>query len=88
METVLNNEFPKLMSSKVQQKDIVKVVEKFPTKLIEHIVNYLAANKPETHWDLFNAATWVLSHVSNRDHETTHKLESEMYQVIKKMAKA
>ena len=88
METVLNNEFPKLMSSKVQQKDIVKVVEKFPTKLIEHIVNYLSANKPKTHWDLFNAATWVLSHVSNRNHETTHKLESEMYQAIKKMAKA
>jgi len=88
IETVLNKEFPKLMSSKVKQSDIVKVIQKFPTKLIEHIVNYLTANKPETHWDLFNAATWVLSHVSNRNHETTHRLESEMYQVIKKMAKA
>ena len=88
IETVLNKEFPKLMSSKVKQSDIVKVIQKFPTKLIEHIVNYLTANKPKTHWDLFNAATWVLSHVSNRNHETTHRLESEMYQVIKKMAKA
>ena len=88
METVLNNEFPKLMSSKVKQSDIVKVIQKFPTKLIEHIVNYLTANKPETHWDLFNAATWVLSHVSNRNHATTHKLEAEIYQVIKKMARA
>ena len=88
METVLNIEFPKLISSKVKQKDIVKILQRFPTTQIEHMSNYLAANKPETYWDLFNAATWVLSHVSNRNHETTHKLESEMFQVIKKMAKA
>jgi len=88
METVLNNEFPKLISSKVKQKDIVNILQRFPTTQIEHLSNYLAANKTETYWDLFNAATWVLSHVSNRNHETTHKLESEMFQVIKKMAKA
>ena len=88
METVLNKEFPKLISSKVKQKDIVKILERFPTTQIEHLSSYLAANKPETYWDLINAATWILSHVSNRNHETTHKLESEMFQVIKKMAKA
>ena len=88
METVLNNEFPKLMASKVKQKDIVNVMQMFPTTQIEHMVRYLTTNKPKTHWDLFNAATWVLSHVSNREHETTHRIESEMYQVIKKMAKA
>ena len=88
METVLNNEFPKLISSKVRQKDIVNILQRFPTTQIEHLSNYLAANKTETYWDLFNAATWVLSHVSNRNHETTHKLESEMFQVIKKMAEA
>jgi hypothetical protein len=76
------------MTSKVKQKDIVSVMQMFPTTQIEHMVRYLTTNKPKTHWDLFNAATWVLSHVSNRDHETTHRIESEMYQVIKKMAKA
>ena len=88
METVLNKEFPKIMSAKVKQRDIVKVIERFPTRQIEDMANYLVGNKPETYWDLFNAATWVLSHVSNRNHETTHKLESEIYQVIKKMARA
>jgi len=88
METVLNRDFPKLMAAKVNQKDIVKIIERFPTRRIEDMTKYLIANKPETYWDLFNAATWVLSHVSNRNHETTHKLESEIYQVIKKMAKA
>jgi len=88
METVLNNEFPKLMESKLNKKDVVKVMQRFPTTQIENMVNYLTANKPETYWDLFNAATWVLSHVSNRNHATTHKLEAEIYQVIKKMAKA
>ena len=63
-------------------------MQRFPTTQIENMVNYLTANKPETYWDLFNAATWVLSHVSNRNHATTHKLEAEIYQVIKKMAKA
>ena len=88
METVLNKEFPKMMSAEVKKRDILKVIERFPTRQIEDMANYLVGNKPKTYWDLFNAATWVLSHVSNRNHETTHKLESEIYQVIKKMAKA
>ena len=88
METVLNNEFPKLMASKVKQKDIVNVIQMFPTTQIEHMVRYLTTNKPKTHWDLFNAATWTATHAMKRNNEATHKIEAQIFPLIKKMVKS
>ena len=48
---------------------------------------YLLAHKPKTYWDLFNMFTWIYTHRANRNHETTHKLETEAYHYVRKMSK-
>jgi len=53
---------------------------------MESLVNHLLTHKPETYWDLLNTCTWMATHVLNRDKETTHKLESNVYNTIKKMS--
>ena len=85
MDKVFTNEFPILFNTETKEKDVVKVIEKLPSKYTEDTVNYILTHKPKTYWDLFNLCTWILTHRANRDHETTHKLESEIYHFIKKM---
>jgi len=85
MENVFTKEFPILFNTKITDKDIVKVVEKLPAKYNEDAVNYILAHNPKTYWDLFNLCTWLLTHRANRDHETTHKLETEIYHFVRKM---
>jgi hypothetical protein len=88
MDKVFTNEFPVLFNTKTKEKDVVKVIEKLPSQYTEDAVNYILTHKPNTYWDLFNLCTWILTHRANRSHETTHKLESEVYHFIKKMATA
>lgn len=86
MDKVFNKEFPVLFNTRANQKDIVRVIEKLPQQYNEDVVNYLLAHKPKTYWDLFNLCTWILTHRANRSHETTHKLETEVYHTVRKMA--
>ena len=46
----------------------------------------LIANKPKTFWDLFNVGTSVLSHNMNRNAESTHNIETSLYNTMKKWA--
>tara|TARA_R100000808_G_scaffold9836_3_gene26643 strand:- start:21403 stop:22191 length:789 start_codon:yes stop_codon:yes gene_type:complete len=86
MGKVFSTEFPVLFETQIKDhKDVVRAIEKLPSKYNEDAVNYLLTHKPKTYWDLFNLLTWVLTHRANRDHETTHRLESEVYHFIRKM---
>ena len=41
---------------------------------------------PKTFWDLFNVGTNVLSHNMNRSAESTHNIETSLYNTMKKWA--
>jgi len=42
----------------------------------------------KTYWDLLNACTYVATHTANRDRESLHIMESQIYPKITKMARA
>jgi hypothetical protein len=58
----------------------------FPIQANEVITQRLIADKPKTFWDLFNVGTNVLSHNMNRNLESTHQIENNLYPSIKKWA--
>ncbi len=82
----IEHDLPDLQGIKVNESDIAKIIELFPEQSMESLVNHLLTHKPETYWDLLNTCTWMATHVLNRDKETTHKLESNVYNTIKKMS--
>ena len=81
---LFDEEFPKLIESKIQEKDIVNLVKMFPIYANEIVIQRLIADNPKTYWDLFNVGTNVLSHHMKRDSETTHSIERRLYPSIKK----
>jgi hypothetical protein len=83
----LTSDLSLLRDTKINNKDIPKVIKQLPEKGVTEIVNYLANDKPETYWELLNAATFVFTHHLNRDNETTHINEARVYSQILNMAK-
>ena len=84
--TAIENDLPELQNIKLNPSDVSKIVELFPEHSIENLVQYLLTNKPDTYWDLLNACTWMSTHVLNRKTEATHKLEQNVYKMIKSMS--
>ena len=84
--TAIENDLPELQNIKLNPSDVSKIVELFPEQSIENLVQYLLTNKPDTYWDLLNACTWMSTHVLNRKTEATHKLEQNVYKMIKSMS--
>ena len=85
---IMKNDFPKLIETKVEDTHILSMLKMFPLTSSEYMTNYLVANNPTNLWDLLNAATNVATHGLNRKLESTHKLESKIYNKIWKMASA
>ena len=84
--TAIENDLPELQNIKLNPSDVAKIVELFPEQSIENLVQYLLTNKPDTYWDLLNACTWMSTHILNRKTEATHKLEQNVYKMIKSMS--
>jgi hypothetical protein len=84
--TAIENDLPELQNIKLNPSDVSKIVELFPEQSIENLVQYLLTNKPDTYWDLLNACTWMSTHILNRKTEATHKLEQNVYKMIKSMS--
>lgn len=84
--TAIENDLPELQNIKLNPSDVAKIVELFPEHSIENLVQYLLTNKPDTYWDLLNACTWMSTHILNRKTEATHKLEQNVYKMIKSMS--
>ena len=40
------------------------------------------------YWDLLNAATYVSTHSTNRDRESVHIMENQIYPTITRLARA
>ena len=84
--TAIENDLPELQNIKLNPSDVSKIVELFPEQSIENLVQYLLTHKPDTYWDLLNACTWMSTHILNRKTEATHKLEQNVYKMIKSMS--
>ena len=85
---IFKDEFPILKDNKISQKDIVSFLKLFPLQANEIVTQRLIADKPKTYWDLFNVGTNVLTHNMNRNTESTHNIESSLYNTVKKWALA
>ena len=82
------NEFPKLKDRPISEKDIVNFIKLFPLQANEIVTQRLIADRPNTYWELLNVGTNVLSHHMNRNAESTHNLESMLYNKVKTWANA
>jgi hypothetical protein len=85
---IFKDEFPILKDNKISERDIVNFLKLFPLQANETITQRLIADKPKTYWDLFNVGTNVLTHNMNRNTESTHNIESSLYNTVKKWALA
>ena len=83
---IFTDEFPILQENKISEKHIVKFLKMFPMQANQIVTMALIANKPKTFWDLFNVGTSVLSHNMNRSAESTHNIETSLYNTMKKWA--
>lgn len=83
---LMKDEFPMLYDTQVKEKHIVELLKLFPITASDYMTQYLLANRPRNLWDLFNAGTNVATHGMDRKMESTHKLESKIYKLVKSMA--
>lgn len=71
----------------VEPKHIAEVINMFPSTVHQHILKYAKRNVMKTFYDLYNMATYTLTHEMNRTYETTHQLEGNIYKDILSLAK-
>lgn len=84
----MSHKFKLLSDTKLKENHTLKLIELFPTQMSEYLVDYLVAQKPKTYWDLLNVATYLTSHKMKRSYQSTHKLESLLFNNVVKWAKA
>ena len=85
---IFNNDFPLMINTKVMRNHIIKIMKLFPNQAISAFTQHLIKEPPKTYWDLFNAATWTATHAMKRNNEATHKIEAQVFPLIKKMVKS
>lgn len=81
------NEIKLMMETKINNpNNIARFLSFFPEKNGQVVLGEFAKNE-KNYWSLLNAGTYVLTHVANRDSESTHKIESFIYLKVLQMAK-
>jgi len=80
--SIFKDDFALMLDTKVNQKHVKEIIEMVPTNVMEPFVQYLMSHKPSNYWDLINSATWVNTHHMNRNHNSTHQFESQIFPKI------
>jgi len=88
VKEIFDNDFPLMIDTQVMRNHIIKVMKLFPNQAISAFTQHLLKEPPKTYWDLFNAATWTATHAMKRNNEATHKIEAQVFPLIKKMVKS
>ena len=84
---IFDKDFPLLIETKARASDKAKFIKMLPEYVGEAAVTrMLAGHTMNTYWDLINIATYLASHVMNRNWESTHKWESKVYPTVKSWA--
>ena len=85
---IFDSEFPLMVNTEINKNDIIRTMKLFPTQAISSFTQHVLKKELKTYWDLFNAATWTATHAMKRDYEATHKIESQIFPLMKKMVKS
>jgi hypothetical protein len=85
---IFETEFPNLINTPLRTQSIVDTTKIIPSQYLEDFTRYVISNDMKTYWDLLNACTYVSTHTANRDRESLHIMESQIYPKITKMARA
>ena len=88
VKEIFDNDFPLMIDTQVMRNHVIKVMKLFPNQAISAFTQHLLKQPPKTYWDLFNAATWTATHAMKRNNEATHKVEAQVFPLIKKMVKS
>ena len=84
---IFDKDFPTLIETKARKSDKAKFIKMLPEYVGEAAVaRMLSGHSMNTYWDLINIATYLASHVMNRNWESTHKWESKVYPTVKSWA--
>lgn len=85
---IFETEFPTLVQTPLRTQSIIDTTKIIPSQYLEDFTRYVINNNMKTYWDLLNACTYVATHTANRDRESLHIMESQIYPKITKMARA
>jgi len=85
---IFETEFPNLINTKLKKRHIIEMSKLMPSVYLEEFTRYVLNNDMNNYWDLLNAATYVSTHSTNRDRESVHIMENQIYPTITKLARA
>ena len=84
MNDMIEGGFSPMVEKRMLASDINKFVAQFPKQFQDDVTGQLASSNA---WEVYNAGTYVTSHIMDRSHEATHNLEREIYKfVMRKVA--
>lgn len=83
MQEMLGDKFGEMLQTNMQMHHISKLVEMFPKM---HRGEVMSQIQSENAWDVYNAVTYATTHLMDAGKESTHKLESDAYRFIKRVA--
>jgi len=85
---IFETEFPNLISTQLKKSHIIEMSKLMPSNYLEEFTRYVLNNDMNNYWDLLNAATFVSTHSTNRDRESVHIMENQIYPTITRLARA
>ena len=84
---IFDKDFPKLIETTAKSSDKAKFIKMLPEYVSDDVVaKLLSGQKMNTYWDLINVATYLATHIMNRNWESTHKWETKVYPTVKSWA--
>ena len=83
---LFKKEFPILHQTKIREDHLLDLIGLFPSTMSSFLTQKLIADRPKTFWDLFNVATYITTHNMERSNEATHKLEDNIYKIMRNLA--
>ncbi len=85
---IFETEFPNLINTELRGKHLVDMAKLIPQQYMEDFTRYCLNNDMKTYWDLLNACTYVATHLANRDKQSLHIMENQIYPTITRLARA
>jgi hypothetical protein len=83
MDSMIEGGFQPMLEQKLLHADINKFVQQFPKQYQDEVTAQLTSTNA---WDVYNAGTYVCSHLMDRSNESTHNLEREIYRFVMRKA--
>ena len=87
MRDIFANQIPLLADTGVKPDDIEYVQNYFPKRYHKDMLKYIYNGDRITNfWNLYQMGTYLTSHVMPRKYESTHKLEDDLFGIVRDRA--